>query len=138
MKTKDRPFQLCDLVRETAFAIHRFLGPGHLESVYENALVHRLRQQGLVTDQQLPLEVRDQDGTLLGEFCADVAIERVLIVELKAARTAAPEHVAQLLGYLRSARIAHGALVNFGAPRLQIKMYGMTEALREFTSRNHT
>lgn len=137
MKTKDRPFQLCDLVRETAFAIHRFLGPGHLESVYENALVHRLRRQGLVVDQQLPLEVRDQDGTLLGEFAADLAIERALIVELKAARTTAPEHVAQLLGYLRSARITHGALVNFGAPRLQIKMYGMADALRDFTLPDH-
>jgi GxxExxY protein len=122
MKPKDRPFQLCDVVRETAFAIHRFLGPGHLESVYENALVHRLRKQGLGIDQQLPLAVQDQDGTLLGKFAADVVIERVLILELKAARTTAPEHVAQLLGYLRSARMEHGALVNFGAPRLQIRM----------------
>jgi GxxExxY protein len=73
----------------------------------------------------------------LGEFAADLAIERVLIVELKAARTTAPEHVAQLLGYLRSARITHGALVNFGAPRLQIKMYGMADALRDFTLPDH-
>ncbi len=41
---KDRVFQLCDIVRETSFAIHKFLGPGHLEKVYENALVHRLKK----------------------------------------------------------------------------------------------
>ncbi len=45
MGTKDPVFQLCDVVRETAFAIHKFLGPGHLEKVYKNALVHRLRKQ---------------------------------------------------------------------------------------------
>ena len=134
MKTKDRPFELCDLIRETAFAIHRYHGPGHFERIYENALVHRLRKRGLSVAQQFPLEVRDEDGTLLGDFAADVIVERLLLLELKAVRIVAPEHVAQLLGYLRSARIEHGALLNFGAPRFQIQMFGMAEARRKSVS----
>lgn len=74
--TKSRPFLLCDVVRETAFAIHRYHGPGHLEKIYENALVHRLRKKGLRIEQQVPLQVLDEDGTLLGDLFADVLVER--------------------------------------------------------------
>lgn len=124
---KDRVFQLCDIVRETSFAIHKFLGPGHLEKVYENALVHRLRKQGLNVQQQVPLAVYDEDATVPGEYFADVFVEGCLIVELKAVRAAAPEHVAQLLGYLRASRIEHGLLANFGSPIFFIKKYVMSD-----------
>lgn len=130
-KPKSRPFQLCDIVRETAFAIHRFHGPGHLEKIYENALVHRLRKLGLKVEQQVPLQVFDEDGTLLGDLAADVLVEGVLLLELKAVRHVLPEHVAQLLGYLKSSRIEHGALVNFGSGKFHIKMYGMSQTLHE-------
>jgi GxxExxY protein len=116
-------FRLCDLVRETSFALHRYLGPGHLEKVYENGLAHRLRKAGLTVQQQYPLQVHDEDGTVLGDYFADLLITFPLIVELKACRTTADDHVAQLLGYLRACRVEHGLLVNFGAPRLQIKKY---------------
>lgn len=53
------PKELCDVVRETAYAIHLFHGHGHLEKVYENALAHRLRKQGLDVQQQHPLTVYD-------------------------------------------------------------------------------
>jgi GxxExxY protein len=130
-QTKSRPFQLCDIVRETAFAIHRYHGPGHVEKIYENALVHRLRKQGLKVEQQVAIKVFDEDGTLLGDLTADVLVEGVLLLELKAVREVAPEHVAQLLGYLKSSRIEHGALLNFGASRFHIKMYGMSATLHE-------
>lgn len=130
-KPKSRPFQLCDIVRETAFAIHRFHGPGHLEKIYENALVHRLRKLGLKVEQQVPLQVFDEDGTLLGDLAADVLVEGVLLLELKAVRHVLPEHVAQLLGYLKSSRIEHGALLNFGSGKFHIKMYGMSQTLHE-------
>ena len=119
--------QLCDIVRETCFAIHRFHRHGHLEKIYENALAHRLRKQGLGVSQQHPLNVYDEDGTLLGEFFADLFIENQLIVELKATRTVADEHVAQVLGYLRSARIETGLLINFGAPVLYVKKYLLSD-----------
>ena len=82
--------ELCDVIRETSFEIHKFLRSGHLESVYENALTHRLS------------------------------------VEIKACRTLADDHVAQLLGYLRASRIEHGLLINFGGPKVQIKKYILT------------
>ena len=119
--------QLCDIVRETCFAIHRFHRHGHLEKIYENALAHRLRKQGLGVSQQHPLNVYDEDGTLLGEFFADLFVENQLIVELKATRGLADEHVAQVLGYLRSARIETGLLINFGTPVLYVKKYLMSE-----------
>ncbi len=124
---KDRVFQLCDIVRETSFAIHKFLGPGHLEKVYENALVHRLRKLGLNVQQQFPLAVYDEDATVLGEYFADVFVEGCLILELKAVRATAPEHVAQLLGYLRASCIEHGLLANFGSQIFFIKKYVMAD-----------
>lgn len=95
---------LCDIVRETSFAIHRYHRHGHLEKVYENALAHRLRKQGIQVEQQHPLPVYDKDGTLLGDFFADLLVEQTLIVKLKAVKALADEHVAQILGYLRSSQ----------------------------------
>lgn len=118
--------QLCDLIRETSFAIHRFHRHGHVEKIYENALVHRLRKAGLSIQQQYPVKVLDEDGTPLGEFFADLLVENRLIVELKAARSVVDEHVAQLLGYLRSSRSETGLLINFGAPVLYVKKYLMS------------
>ncbi len=120
---------LCDIVRETSFAIHRYHRHGHLEKIYENALAHRLRKQGIDVVQQHPLSVYDEDGTLLGDYFADLFVEHRLIVELKAIRSVASENVAQLLGYLRSSRIETGLLINFGAPVLYVRKYLMTDLL---------
>ena len=115
--------RLCDLIRETGFNIHSFLRYGHLEKIYENALVHRLRKKGLDIRQQHPIKVHDEDGTLLGDFFADIFAENQLIIEIKACKALAPEHTAQLLGYLRATDIEHGLLINFGAPKFQIRKY---------------
>jgi GxxExxY protein len=117
--------QLCDIVRETSFAIHKYHRSGHLEKIYENALVNRLRKQGLKVEQQYALTVYDEDGTVLGDYYADLFIEGSLIVELKACKTTTDEHVSQLLGYLTSALIRDGLLINFGAGRLYVKKYVM-------------
>lgn len=116
-------FQLCDRVRETAFAIHKYHRHGHLEKVYENALTHRLRKLGIEVDQQYPILVYDEDGTVVGEYKADLLIAKELVVELKACNSTCDDHVAQLLGYLRSTRIEHGLQINFGAPKFYIKKY---------------
>jgi len=118
--------ELCDLVRETSFAIHQFHRHGHLEKIYENALAHRLGKAGLNVRQQHPIQVFDEDGTTLGDFYADLVVEGKLIVELKAVKSIADEHVAQLLGYLRSSRMEHGLLINFGAPVLFVKKFLMS------------
>lgn len=123
---KDRVFEVCDLVRETGFAMHKYFGPGHLEKVYENSYANRLRRVGLDVKQQHPIKVYDEDGSVVGEYFADLFIDNVLIVELKAVRSINDEHVSQILGYLRATDIEHGLLINFGAAKFYIKKYAMS------------
>lgn len=120
-------FEPCDQVRETAFALHCYLRHGHLEKVYENGLAHRLSKAGIQVEQQHPLQVQDEDGTVLGEYFADLLVEGELMVELKACKALTDEHVAQLLGYLRGCRIEHGLLINFGAKKLEISKYVLSD-----------
>lgn len=115
--------KLCNLIRETSYSIHQYHGHGHLEKVYENALGHRLRKLGFTAEQQFPLTVKDEDGEIIGEYFADLFINQKVIVELKAAKNITNEHEAQLLGYLKSSRIEHGLLINFGSFKFQIKKY---------------
>lgn len=114
---------LCDKVREISYNIHLYHGHGHLEKVYENALAHRLRKARLGVEQQFPIKVLDEDGTLIGDYFADLFVEGRLIIELKTAKVLAPEHEAQILGYLKSSRIEHGLLINFGSYKFEIKKY---------------
>ena len=114
-------FSLCDHVRTAALDLHRHLRHGHLEKVYETGLAIRLRKQGLTVSVQYPIQVRDADDSILGDYFADMVVEGQLILEIKAVRALAPEHIAQLLGYLRAAGWEHGLLINFGAPRLEIR-----------------
>lgn len=120
---QDEVFGLCDRVREVSFELHQYLRHGHLEKVYENGLANRLRASGIQFEQQHPLQVRDEDGTVLGDYIADLFIEGILIVELKACKALTNEHIAQLFGYLRACRLQHGLLINFGAPKLEVKKY---------------
>jgi len=115
--------QLADTIRQTAFEAHTYLRHGHNEKVYENSLRNRLRRKNLKVDQQLPLCVRDEDGSILGEFTADLVVNDEFIVELKAVRALADDHTAQVLGYLRASRLEHAMLINFGAPKIQFHKY---------------
>ena len=119
--------RFCDLVRVCGYEAHCYLKHGHLEKIYEKSLANRLRSLGLSVEQQFALPVYDEDGSLLGDFYADLFIENRLIVELKACRAITPEHVAQLIGYLRTSRIEHGLLINFGAPVFYIKKYILSQ-----------
>jgi GxxExxY protein len=119
--------ELCNVVRQTAYDIHVYLGNGHLEKVYENALAHRLRKVGFDVKQQHPLKVYDEDGTEISDYFADLFVDNRLIVELKAAKAFADEHVAQILGYLKASRIEHGLLINFGSYRFEIKKFVLSQ-----------
>lgn len=118
---------LSDQIRQTAFDIHVYHGHGHLEKVYENALAHRLRKAGLEVKQQHPVKVYDEDGTLIGDYLADLLVENTLIIELKTAKALAPEHEAQVLGYLKSAKLEHGLLINFGSYKFEIRKFVRSE-----------
>ena len=114
MRDESKILSLCDRVRETAFALHSYLRHGYLEKIYENGMFHRLRKMGLQVERQKAVEVFDEDGTLLGEYAVDLFAEESLIIELKACKALADEHIAQVLGYLRASRIRDGLLINFG------------------------
>lgn len=116
-------FTLCDVIRETSYAIYKYLRSGHREIIYENALAHRLGKLGITVKQQQELRVYDEDGALLGHLRVDLLIENKLICEIKGVSKLVDEHVAQLLGYLRASRIQHGLLINFGGPRLEIRKF---------------
>jgi len=128
MNPDDQQVKLhCDLVRQTSYDIHTYHRHGHLEKVYENALAHRLRKAGLEVQQQYPIKVYDEDGTLIGDYLADLLVDGWLVIELKTAKAIAPEHEAQILGYLKSSRLEHGLLINFGACKFEIRKYAWTE-----------
>ena len=129
--------EICGIVRETGFALHKYLKNGHMEKVYENGLAHRLGRVGLKVQQQYPVPVFDEDGTPLGEYAADLLIEDHIIAEVKAAKSVADEHVAQLIGYLRGTRKEHGLLINFGGPRFWIKNIYFDPAERRLDARKN-
>ncbi len=115
--------KLCDLIRQTAFDLHAYLRHGHLEKVYENGLAHRLQKAGLKVEQQKPVQVFDEDGTIIGNYFADLLVEECLIIELKACTLLVDEHIAQVLGYLHATHCHDAMLINFGAPKIQIRKF---------------
>jgi|SRR5271156_2575727 len=110
---------LTEKVLGVFYDVYNELGHGFLESVYEEAMSIALRQAGLRVDRQLPLKVMFRDF-LVGDFRADVVVDRAVLLELKAATGLDPAHEAQLLNYLRATEIEVGLLLNFG-PKPQFK-----------------
>jgi GxxExxY protein len=105
------------------FQFTNFIGTVISGKCTKMLLAHRLRKMGLSVEQQFELPVYDEDGTILGKYKADLFVEQCLIVEVKAYRDLADENIAQLLGYLRSSKIEHGLLINFGSLKLQVRKY---------------
>jgi GxxExxY protein len=103
-----------------AMRVHRVLGPGYLESVYEKALAHELQKAGLAAECQKPIRVH-YDGIVVGDFVADLFVEGRIVVEIKAVRALTKAHEAQLVNYLTASGIDIGLLLNFGAPSLQFQ-----------------
>ena len=105
-----------------AFKVSNTLGCGFLEKVYENALVHELRKNGLRAEPQRPINVY-YDGVVVGEFFADIVVEDTVILELKAAAEHHDIFTAQCLNYLKATGKPVCLLLNFGKPRVEIKRY---------------
>ena len=103
-----------------AMKVHRTLGCGFLESVYRNALAIELRSLGITFEIHPTLSV-SYEGETVGEFQADLVVERELIVELKVVEALAPVHSSQLINYLVATGIGEGLLLNFGAKSLQFR-----------------
>ena len=108
-----RENEVAKIVVDVAFQIHKRLGPGLLESVYEAVMLHELRKRGLNVENQVPIPVEWDGIRLEVGFRADLIVERCLIVELKSVEQINPVHKKQLLTYLRLANCRLGLLINF-------------------------
>jgi GxxExxY protein len=122
--------ELTEKIIGCAMTVHRTLGPGFLESVYQNSLAYELRKTGLEVECERKIQVI-YDGVVVGDFSADMLVEKVILIENKAVQTLAPAHEVQLVNYLTATGIEIGLLLNFGAERLQFKRKTRTYRPRE-------
>lgn len=101
------------------YEVYNELGHGFVESVYENALAHAIRGKGVEVHQQIAVPVWFR-GVKVGDFVADLLVNKLILLELKTARTIESAHVAQLMNYLRATEIEVGLVLNFG-PKPEFK-----------------
>jgi len=120
MEDKQKAYDVCGQIIGAAMKVHATLGPGFLESVYQNALIWELRKSGFNAEAQRPITVQ-YDGEIVGAFAADVLVNERVIVELKASLAIAKVHEVQLVNYLVATGLDEGLLFNFGAERLEFK-----------------
>ncbi len=104
---------ITDVIIAAYFFVYNNLGYGFLEKVYENAFVYELRKRGLTVEQQVRIKVY-YDGTIVGEYIADLVVQDVVLCELKANESITNIDLAQLINYLRATEIEVGLLFNFG------------------------
>jgi len=114
-----RHAKVTETIIGTFYEVYNELGHGFLESVYEKSLAIALRDKGLEVFEQISVPVHFR-GRQVGDFCADLLVNRIVILELKAARSIDPAHIAQILNYLRATQIEVGLLLNFG-PKPEFK-----------------
>ncbi len=114
---KYRHKELSERIIGCAIAVHRELGPGYLEAIYENALAHELGKQGIAFRRQQAFEVY-YDAVKVREHRVDLLVEDAVVVELKSVEAVLPVHTAQAISTLKAARIKVGLLVSFNQSRL--------------------
>lgn len=122
-RTELLPEDLTAVIRQAAFETHEYFGNGFLEKVYQNALARRLRLRGLRVEVKKRLPVFDEDGSIVGEYEADLIVEECVLLELKATKSLTPEHEAQVLHYLKATGIRVGLLISFGSYRFRMRRF---------------
>lgn len=112
--------QITERIIGAAFEVSRELGHGFLEAIYRKALRHEMTLAGLKVLEEVSYQVQYR-GQPVGTYIADLLVEDRVIVELKAVEKLAQPHVGQVLNYLKASHLPVGLLLNFGAPRLEIR-----------------
>ncbi|MGQ0604855.1 MAG: GxxExxY protein [Anaerolineales bacterium] len=124
VKPEYKHSELTDGIINVFYHVYKTLGYGFLEKVCVNALVHELKKRGYIVAAKVSLKVY-YDGVVVGDYEADVIVNDLIILEIKAVDALAPEHEAQLLNYLRATDKEVGLLLNFGPkPQVKRKIYG--------------
>jgi GxxExxY protein len=117
--TKESGLEISYTVVGAAIEVHRHLGPGLLESVYELALCRELWLKGLSVERQVPVRVEYKGAELNAKVTIDLLVEASVVVEVKSVETLAPIHRAQLLTYLKLTGFPVGLLINFNVELLR-------------------
>lgn len=125
---------LSAIVVDAAYHLHRDLGPGLLESVYEVLLARALQDRGLRVERQKPVAIEYRGVRFDEGFRADLVVEGLLVVELKSVERLMPVHSKQLLTYLRLMDLRLGLLVNFGAAMFKDGVDRVVNNHRDFAS----
>lgn len=112
--------ELIKQIVQCAYNVRTNLSAGFLESVYLNALLIEFQDNGLKAEREVPINVY-YNNHLVGEFRADIVVEKCVIIELKAVQHLTETHEAQLVNYLTATKIEHGLLINFGSEKIEIK-----------------
>ncbi len=111
---------LTERIIKLSIEAHKTLGPGFMESVYENALIYEMKKEGLKFEEQKIITIPYKE-TVIGEHRLDVVVEDKIIVELKAVKNFEDIHMAQIISYMKASGKRVGLLLNFGKKRLEIK-----------------
>ena len=111
--------ELTQQIIEAAFRVHKILGYGFLEKVYQNALMIELTKKGIRAESERPLKIH-YESDIVGDYICDIVVEDKVILELKAVKEINKIHEVQLVNYLKGTGIEVGLLINFG-PSVQIK-----------------
>ena len=106
--------ELTDRIIHVFYRVYNQLGYGFLEKIYENAMMLEFARAGIRAASQYPIAVY-YEGKIMGKYCADIMVEKCVIVEIKASKYLVDENEAQLLNYLKATDIEVGLLLNFGA-----------------------
>ncbi len=115
--------ELARIAVDCGYHLHKALGPGLLETVYEVLMVEAIKERGLAVERQVFVPIRYNGIVIDNAFRADLIIENQLIIELKSTEQNSPVHGKQLLTYLRLMDLSLGLLMNFG-------MYGFTDGVK--------
>jgi len=123
--------ELTEKIIRIFYRVYNTLGYGFLEKIYENAMMIEFRRKGIPAVSQNPINVFYGDE-IIGEYFADILVDRKVIVEIKATKNLIIDHEAQLLNYLKATKIEIGLLLNFG-PKAEIKRK-VFDNFRKYTS----
>ncbi|MFA8436429.1 MAG: GxxExxY protein [Marinifilaceae bacterium] len=122
---------LTQRIIQAFYTVYNNLGYGFLEKVYENALLLELKSMGFLCEKQKPVKVLYKNQ-LVGEYYADIIVNNMVILELKAVKELCPEHENQLINYLKATKIEVGLLLNFG-PKPQFKRKVYSNELKRYS-----
>jgi GxxExxY protein len=126
--------EIAKVIVDAALHVHKKLGPGLLESVYEVVLAYELRKRGLTCDRQSPVPIVYDSLRFEEGFRIDILVQKKVIVELKSIEEIAPVHSKQVLSYLRLTDLRLGLLINFGQEYLKDGITRLVNKLPEQTA----